>query len=99
MKIVIVGAGAMGSLTGGLLKKTGMFPELFLQMTSIGEETGKLADMLLSAADALEKDARDTLRRFLALLEPVLILVTALLVAFIVVSLLMPILNLYEMQF
>ena len=83
----------------GLLKKVGMFPELFLQMTAIGEETGHLADMLLSAASSLENDARGAVRRLLALLEPVLILVTSLVVAFIIVSLLLPILNLYEIQF
>ncbi len=81
-----------------LLKKVGMFPELFLQMVSIGEETGHLAEMLLSAAGSLETDARATVRRLLALLEPVLILVTALAVAFIIVSLMLPILNLYEIN-
>jgi general secretion pathway protein F len=88
-----------GQHLSGLLKKVGMFPELFLQMVAIGEETGHLAEMLLSAADSLESDARATVRRFLALLEPVLILVTAVVVAFIIVSLLLPILNLYEIQF
>jgi general secretion pathway protein F len=88
-----------GQHLSGLLKKVGMFPELFLQMVAIGEETGHLADMLLSAADSLESDARATVRRFLALLEPVLILVTSVVVAFIIVSLLLPILNLYEIQF
>ena len=47
-----------GQQLSGLLKKVGMFPELFLQMTAIGEETGHLADMLLSAAGSLENDAR-----------------------------------------
>jgi general secretion pathway protein F len=88
-----------GQQLSGLLKKVGMFPELFLQMTAIGEETGHLADMLLSAATSLENDARAAVRRLLALLEPVLILVTSLVVAFIIVSLLLPILNLYEIQF
>ena len=88
-----------GQQLSGLLKKVGMFPELFLQMTAIGEETGHLADMLLSAASSLENDARGAVRRLLALLEPVLILVTSLVVAFIIVSLLLPILNLYEIQF
>jgi general secretion pathway protein F len=88
-----------GQQLSGLLKKVGMFPELFLQMTAIGEETGHLADMLLSAAGSLENDARSAVRRLLALLEPVLILVTSLVVAFIIVSLLLPILNLYEIQF
>jgi general secretion pathway protein F len=88
-----------GQQLSGLLKKVGMFPELFLQMTAIGEETGHLADMLLSAAGSLENDARSAVQRLLALLEPVLILVTSLVVAFIIVSLLLPILNLYEIQF
>jgi len=88
-----------GQQLSGLLKKVGLFPELFLQMTAIGEETGKLADLLLSAAGSLENDARAAVRRLLALLEPVLILVASLMVAFIIVSLLLPILNLYEIQF
>jgi len=82
-----------------LLKKTDVFPELFLQMIAIGEETGHLAEMLLSAADSLETEARAGVRRLLALLEPLLILTMALLVAFIIVSLLLPILNLYEVSF
>jgi general secretion pathway protein F len=88
-----------GQQLSGLLKRVGMFPELFLQMTAIGEETGHLSDMLLSAAGSLENDARAAVRRLLALLEPALILVTSLAVAFIIVSLMLPILNLYEIQF
>jgi general secretion pathway protein F len=95
----VLGNVEKGQQLSGLLKKVGMFPELFLQMTAIGEETGHLADMLLSAASSLENDARVAVRRLLALLEPVLILVTSLVVAFIIVSLLLPILNLYEIQF
>jgi general secretion pathway protein F len=95
----VLGNVEKGQQLSGLLKKVGMFPELFLQMTAIGEETGHLADMLLSAAGSLENDARVAVRRLLALLEPVLILVTSLAVAFIIVSLLLPILNLYEIQF
>jgi general secretion pathway protein F len=87
-----------GQQLSGLLKRVGLFPELFLQMVAIGEETGHLADMLLSAAASLENDARAAVRRLLALLEPVLILVTSLVVAFIIVSLLLPILNLYEIN-
>jgi general secretion pathway protein F len=94
----VLGNVEKGRQLSGLLKKVGMFPELFLQMVAIGEETGHLADMLLSAAASLEKDARSAIRRLLALLEPVLILTTALVVAFIIVSLLLPILNLYEIN-
>lgn len=94
----VLGNVEKGRQLSGLLKKVGMFPELFLQMVAIGEETGHLAEMLLSAATSLEKDARSSIRRLLALLEPILILTTALVVAFIIVSLLLPILNLYEIQ-
>jgi general secretion pathway protein F len=81
-----------------LLKKLDLFPELFLQMIAVGEETGHLAEMLLSAAEFLENDARAHVRRLLALLEPLLLLVMALVVSFIIVSLMMPILNLYEIS-
>lgn len=96
--------GVLGNVEKGqhlsvLLKKVGVFPELFLQMVGIGEETGHLADMLLTSAESLENDARSAVQRLMALLEPVLILVMALVVAFIIVSLLLPILNLYEIQF
>lgn len=88
-----------GQPLSALLKKVGLLPELFLQMVAIGEETGHLGEMLLSAADSLENDARAAVRRMLALLEPLLILVMSLVVGFIVVSLLMPILNLYDISF
>lgn len=82
-----------------LLKKTNLFPEFFLHMVAVGEETGRLPDMLLSAAQSQETEVRDEVKRLVALLEPMLILSMGLLVAFIIVSLLMPILNLYEFSF
>jgi general secretion pathway protein F len=94
----VLGNVEKGQHLSGLLKKVGVFPDLFLQMVGIGEETGHLADMLLTSAESLENDAREAVQRLMALLEPVLILVTALAVAFIIVSLMLPILNLYEIQ-
>jgi general secretion pathway protein F len=82
-----------------LLKKTNIFPEFFLHMVAVGEETGRLPDMLLNAAQSQEDEVRSEVKRMVALLEPVLILSMGLLVAFIIVSLLMPILNLYEFSF
>jgi general secretion pathway protein F len=87
-----------GQSLSGLLRKSAMFPELFLEMIAVGEETGQLADMLLNASDSLESEARTRVRRLLAVLEPALILTMALVVAFVIVSLLLPILNLYEIQ-
>jgi general secretion pathway protein F len=50
--------------------------------------------MLLNASDSLESEARTRVRRLLAVLEPALILTMALVVAFVIVSLLLPILTL-----
>jgi type II secretory pathway component PulF len=82
-----------------LLKKNDIFPDFFLHMVAVGEETGKLSDMLLNASQTEEDKVRSEVKRVVALLEPVLILAMGLLVAFIIVSLLMPILNLYEFSF
>ena len=87
-----------GQSLSGLLRKSAMFPELFLEMIAVGEETGQMAEMLLSASDSLESEARTKVRRMLAILEPVLILTMAVVVGFVIVSLLLPILNLYEIQ-
>jgi general secretion pathway protein F len=87
-----------GQSLSGLLRKSAMFPDFFLEMTAVGEETGQLAEMLLNAADSLENEARTRVRRLLALVEPALILSMALVVGFVIVSLLLPILNLYEIQ-
>jgi len=88
-----------GQRLSGLLKKSGLLPELLLQLTAVGEETGQLGPMLLSAAASLEQESRAELRRLLAVLEPAMILFMALVVAFVIVSLLLPVLNLYEIQF
>lgn len=87
-----------GQSLSGLLRKSGLFPEIFLQMIAVGEETGQLGDMLLKAADSLESEARNKVKRLLAWLEPVLILSMAVVVAFLIISLLLPILNLYEIS-
>jgi general secretion pathway protein F len=87
-----------GQSLSGLLRKSGLFPEIFLQMIAVGEETGQLGDMLLKAADSLEGEARSKVKRLLAWLEPALILSMAVVVAFLIISLLLPILNLYEIS-
>ena len=71
-------------------------PEMALQMIAVGEETGKLEEMLSSVADTYEENARRSLQRFLVLLEPAVILAMGLLVGFIVFSMFMAIFRLNE---
>jgi general secretion pathway protein F len=70
------------------LARSGVFPPLAIQMISVGEDTGKLDDMLLKVADYFDREVRTRIQQFTRLLEPVLILVMGLVVGFIVVSML-----------
>ncbi len=72
------------------------FPSLAVHMVRVGEETGRLEEMLLKVADTFETDVRTELKRVIGLLEPVIILVMGVLVAFIVVAMLLAIFSINE---
>jgi general secretion pathway protein F len=76
-----------------------MFPSLAIQMITVGEETGRLGEMLLRVAENYEKVARDTVRRLVSLLEPAMILGMGVVVGFIVISMMMAIFSMNEMPF
>ena len=78
---------------------TGLFPSLAIEMITVGEETGKLDEMLLKVADNYEKIVRNMVKRFISFLEPAMILVMGLVVGFIVISMLMAIFSINEMPF
>lgn len=81
-----------------MAQKTGWHPVL-VSMVSIGEESGELPEMLLKAADMLERDVEDTLKRLVSLVEPATIIVMGLLVGSIIVSMLVAIFSINEMVF
>jgi general secretion pathway protein F len=70
------------------LARSGAFPTLAVQMISVGEETGKLDDMLLRVADYFDREVRGQINQAIRYLEPVLILVMGLAVGAVVVSML-----------
>jgi type II secretory pathway component PulF len=76
--------------------ESGVFPPLALHMVRVGEETGRLEEMLLKVADSFEADVRTTVRRLVGLLEPVIILIMAGFIAFIVVSMALTIFSINE---
>ena len=73
------------------LRKLGIFPRTVVQMISVGEETGRLDEMLLKVADIEERHMRARTRTLVSLLAPALILVVGALVGFMVIALLLPI--------
>jgi type II secretion system protein F len=87
-----------GAGLSGPMGETGVFPLLARHMVRIGEETGRLDDMLLRVAAAFEADVRKAVKRLVGLLEPCIILAMGLLVGFIVVAMLMAIFSINELS-
>jgi general secretion pathway protein F len=82
-----------GSLSGAL-KRAGVFPPLLVYLTASGEASGRLDLMLERAADYLEREFDTFTATALALLEPAIIIIMGAVVAVIVLSILLPILQL-----
>jgi general secretion pathway protein F len=81
------------------MEETGVFPPLAIHMISVGEETGTLDQMLIKVAEAYEESVRTAVRRFVSLLEPLIILFMGGVILFIVVSILWAILSVNDLPF
>jgi general secretion pathway protein F len=86
-----------GTAMAKALAVHGNFPRLALQMVNVGEETGKLDDMLLKVADTYDREVRVTIDRLMAMLVPALTLGLAVVIGVIVMSVLMAILSINEL--
>jgi len=73
------------------LSESGNFPPLLVQIVSIGEQTGKLDELLLNAADTFDSEADSAVNRFMAIFPALLILLLALVIGFIIAATLLPI--------
>jgi len=82
---------------GRQLLQEDMFPKLAVHMVLVGEETGQLEETLLRVADVYDREVERTLKRALTLLEPVLILGLAVIVAGIILSILLALLSVNEL--
>lgn len=80
------------------LRDIGMFPPVVTQMIAVGEEAGTLEDTFLLIAERFETDSRNLIKRLISLLEPMLILVMGLMVGFIVLSMLLAIFGIYNIE-
>ena len=86
-----------GEGISGPLRATGAFPSFSIHMAKVGEETGKLEEMLIKVADTYDERVRRTVKRLTSLLEPVLILSLGAIVGFIVLSMLLAIFSINEL--
>jgi len=82
---------------GRPLAETELFPRLATQMILVGEESGRLEEMLGRVADVYDREVATAIKRFLAVLEPVLILGLAVMVGGIVFSILLGVMGMSEL--
>ncbi len=82
---------------GKPMLQQGLFPPLAVQMVMVGEETGRLEEMLLQVTEVYDKEVQRAVKRTLSLLEPALILGLAVIIAGIILSILVAILGVNEL--
>jgi general secretion pathway protein F len=82
-----------------LMKENKMFPPMVVQMVSLGEETGKMGEMLVSSADNLDEMIQNRIKILLTFIEPVAILVMGIIIGGIVVSMLSTIFGINDISF
>ncbi len=83
-----------GESLAATLKKSGQFPPTMIHMTAVGERAGQLEQMLERVAITYETEVDTKLSRFTSLLEPMMLVIMGGAVAFIVFSILQPIMDL-----
>ena len=86
----------MGEPLSRVLRDVKGFQNKLAASIMVGEETGSLDDMLDSIAESLDYEAEKALERLVALLEPVLIILMAVVVGFVVVAVILPIYQSYS---
>lgn len=73
------------------LEASGYFPPLLVQIVAVGEQTGKLDELLLNAADTFDAEADAAINRFMSIFPALLILLLAVVIGFIIAATLLPI--------
>jgi general secretion pathway protein F len=79
------------------LSQAGILPPLALSMIKVGEETGQLDQMLIRIAVTYEKIMKQAVKRFMAILEPVMIVIMGLIIGFIVISMLLAVFSIADL--
>ena len=87
---------AMGMPLSEAIKKTKLFPPMVHHMLGIGEETGDIDSMMTKLADYYEDEVESATQQVMALLEPMIIILLAGIVFFIILSVLMPMMSMYS---
>ncbi|MCK9222968.1 MAG: type II secretion system F family protein [Limnochordia bacterium] len=86
-----------GAQLAQALRGEAIFPESVVELVTMGEEAGDLVRTLEQAVRMLDEDIRRRVKYMTALLEPAMILLMAVVVGFVVISILLPVVNMMDM--
>ncbi|MBQ9504530.1 MAG: type II secretion system F family protein [Lachnospiraceae bacterium] len=78
------------------LEESGRFPPMVYQMTRIGEEAGDMEGLLTKLAEYYEEEVEIATQSLMAAMEPVIIILLALIVGFLVMAIMAPMMSMYE---
>jgi len=80
------------------MRADGVFPPLAVHMLRVGEETGRMEEMLMKVADTYDTEVQNTVKRFIAFLEPALILTMALIIVVVIVPIILAIVSINDVS-
>jgi type IV pilus assembly protein PilC len=78
------------------LEASGVFPPMVISMIDVGEETGQLPEMLLKIAEVYDDEVDNAVSGLTSLLEPIMIVILAVIVGTIVIALFMPLISIIQ---
>jgi type IV pilus assembly protein PilC len=79
------------------LEAEGVFPDMVVQMISVGESTGSLDEMLARIADFYDQEVEATTEQLTALIEPIMIVVLGGVVGAMIIALYLPIFSIFDL--
>ena len=78
------------------MRQSGVFPPLAMHLVEVGEESGRLDDMLIQVADTYDVEVQTGVKRLIAFFEPAIILFMGIVIGTIVVSMLLAIFSIND---
>ena len=85
-----------GSTIAEPLAQSGVFPKIVSRMIEVGEESGRLADMLVKIAEFYEEDVDLAIKGLASLIEPLMIVALGAVIGVIIIAIYLPILTIYN---
>ncbi len=92
----VVGQIREGAPLWSSLEKTGLFPDMAIEMIKVGESSGSLPDMLTSVSDFVDQEIDHELQTMVSLFEPVLLVGMAVIVGSMLLAIYLPLLQIYS---